>query len=133
MTYLLDANTCIKFLNGQSESVRQRFEELPPSALALCSVVKAELFYGAMKSARPQANLEKLLFFFDRFISYPVDDAAAEVCGRVRAQLAKQGKPIGPNDLLIASVAISRQHTLVTHNVGEFSRVEGLALEDWET
>lgn len=132
MTYLLDANTCIKFLNGQSESVRQRFESLPFSDLALCSIVKAELLYGAIKSARPQVNLEKLHLFFDRFVSYPFDDAAAEVSGRVRAQLARQGKPIGPNDLLIASIALSRQRTLVTHNLGEFSRVEGLALEDWE-
>jgi len=132
MTYLLDANTCIKFLNGQSESVRQRFESLPFSDLALCSIVKAELFYGAMKSARPQANLEKLHAFFERFVSYPVDDAAAEVYGRIRAQLAGKGKPIGPNDLLIASIALSRHQTLVTHNLGEFSRVEGLAFEDWE-
>jgi tRNA(fMet)-specific endonuclease VapC len=132
MTYLLDANTCIKFLNGQSDSVRHRFESLSTSDLSLCSIVKAELLYGAMKSARPQANLEKLHLFFDRFISYPFDDAAAEISGRVRAQLAKKGKPIGPNDLLIASIALSRQQTLVTHNSGEFGRVEGLALEDWE-
>src|SRR4051812_7002719 len=98
MTYLLDANTCIKFLNGQSESVRQRFESLPSSELALCSVVKAELCYGAMKSARPQANMEKLRLFFERFVSYPFDDAVAEVYGRVRAPLAKKGKPIGAND-----------------------------------
>jgi tRNA(fMet)-specific endonuclease VapC len=76
--------------------------------------------------------MEKLQAFFERFVSYPVDDAAAEVCGRVRAQLAGRGKPIGPNDLLIASIALSRQQTLVTHNLGEFSRVEGLSLEDWE-
>lgn len=132
MTYLLDANICIKFLNGQSASVRQRFESLPSSDLALCSIVKAELFYGAMKSERPQANLEKLHYFFARFACFPFDDAAAEVSGRVRAQLAKKGKPIGPNDLLIASIALYRQQTLVTHNLGEFSRVEGLALEDWE-
>jgi tRNA(fMet)-specific endonuclease VapC len=132
MTYLLDANTCIKFLNGQSEAVLRRFESLPSSDLALCSIVKAELFYGAMKSARPPANLEKLQRFCERFVSYPFDDAAAEVYGRVRAQLARQGRPIGPNDLLIASIALSRQQTLVTHNLGEFSRVEGLALEDWE-
>ena len=132
MTYLLDANTCIRFLNGESESVRQRFESLPSSDLVLCSIVKAELLYGAMKSARPQANLEKLHLFFERFVSFPFDDAAAEVYGRVRAQLARQGKPIGPNDLLIASIALSRQQTVVTHNLEEFTRVEGLALEDWE-
>jgi tRNA(fMet)-specific endonuclease VapC len=132
MTYLLDANTCIKFLNGQSDSVRRRFEAAAHSELVLCSVVKAELLYGAMKSARPQANLAKLQSFFERFVSVPFDDAAAEVYGRIRAQLAGQGKTIGPNDLLIAAIALSRQQTLVTHNVGEFSRVEGLELEDWE-
>ena len=132
MTYLLDANTCIKFLNGQSDSVRRRFESLSTADLSLCSIVKAELLYGAMKSARRQANLERLNRFFDRFISYPFDDAAAEVCGRIRAQLSRPGRPIGPNDLLIASIALCRQLTLVTHNLGEFSRVEGLVFEDWE-
>jgi tRNA(fMet)-specific endonuclease VapC len=132
MTYLLDANTCIKFLNGQSDSVRHRFESISASDLALCSIVKAELFYGAMKSGRPQANQEKLLRFFDRFISLPFDDPAAEIYGVVRSQLERKGKPIGPNDLLIASIALSTQRTLVTHNLGEFRRVEGLVLEDWE-
>jgi tRNA(fMet)-specific endonuclease VapC len=132
MTYLLDANTCIKLLNGSSDPVRQRFEASPPSALVLCSVVKAELLYGAMKSARPQANLEKLHSFFDRFVSYPFDDAAAEVYGRIRAQLANRGTLIGPNDLMIASIALSRQQILVTHNLGEFRRVDGLEVDDWE-
>jgi tRNA(fMet)-specific endonuclease VapC len=132
MTYLLDANTCIKFLNGRSEPVRQRFEVSPASSLVLCSVVKAELLYGAMKSARRQANLEKLHGFFERFVSYPFDDAAAEVYGRIRAQLASRGTLIGPNDLMIAAIAITRRQILVTHNVGEFGRVEGLEVEDWE-
>ncbi len=60
MTYLLDSNTCIRFLNGTSESVRQRMAAVKPQDLVLCSVVKGELFLGALKSERPKQNLKKL-------------------------------------------------------------------------
>jgi len=132
MTYLLDTNTCIKYLNGKSENIRQRLETLQPQDIVLCSVVKAELFYGAMKSANPQKNLAKLQPFVSRFVSFPFDDVAAEVYGRIRADLEKLGTPIGPNDLLIAAISIANDVTLVTHNTREFSRVAGLKLEDWE-
>jgi tRNA(fMet)-specific endonuclease VapC len=62
----------------------------------------------------------------------PFDDRAAEVYGRLRAQLARQGALIGPNDLLIASIALANDATLISHNIGEFQRVEGLMLEDWQ-
>lgn len=132
MTYLLDTNTCIQFLNGRSEAVRRRIESLYPAELALCSVVKAELLYGAAKSARAAENLARLHHFFDRFVSLPFDDAAAEAYGQIRVRLEEAGTPIGPNDLLIAAIAVSRGRTLVTHNQREFSRIEGLPLEDWE-
>ncbi|MCP4663345.1 MAG: type II toxin-antitoxin system VapC family toxin [bacterium] len=133
MTYLLDANTCIRHLNGTSDSVRKRMESAHPSDLALCSVVKAELFYGALKSARQKRNLKKLVHFASRFVSLPFDDPAARVYGRIRARLEKQGTLIGPNDLLIAAIALASKATLVTHNIREFSRVKGLRLEDWES
>jgi tRNA(fMet)-specific endonuclease VapC len=132
MTYLLDTNTCIKFLTGRSESVRKRIESTAASDMVLCSVVKAELLHGAFKSARREANLERLDRFFERFVSLPFDDSAAEVYGIIRARLEGQGRTIGPNDLLIAAIALSNQRTLVTHNLGEFSRIEELSLEDWE-
>jgi tRNA(fMet)-specific endonuclease VapC len=62
----------------------------------------------------------------------PFDDAAAEAYGRLRAELARRGTPIGPNDLMIAAIALAHDLTLVTHNTAEFSRVSGLRLEDWE-
>ena len=65
------------------------------------------------------------------FHSYTFDDAAAEVYGHIRADLAVQGTPIGPNDLLIAAIALANNLILVTHNTREFARVAGLALEDW--
>ncbi len=132
MTHLLDTNTCIKYLNGQSESIRRHIEAMYPQSIVLCSVVKAELFYGALKSARPKQNLANQQRFVNRFISLPFDDDAAEAYGRIRAQLEKLGTPIGPNDLLIAAIAVANEATLVTHNTREFSRVEGLQIEDWE-
>jgi len=132
MIHLLDSNTCIRYLNGQSESIRRNLEARQPEEIVLCSVVKAELIYGAAKSARLQSNLEKLRRFAEPFSSLPFDDGAAEVYGRIRALLERSGKPIGPNDLLIAAIAIAHDATLVTHNTGEFSRIEDLRYEDWE-
>jgi len=132
MIYVLDTNTCIRFLNGQSEVIRRRIESLRPENLAVCSVVKAELLYGAVKSAKPNENLAKLTRFFEPFLSLPFDDSAADVYSRIRARLERSGTPIGPNDLLIAAIALSRGAVLVTHNLREFERIEGLSLEDWE-
>lgn len=132
MKYLLDTNVCIRFLNGTSERIRQRLETLEDRDVALCSVVKAELTYGALKSAQPARNVVRLQRFFTGFVSFPFDDAAAEAYGRTRVDLERLGTPIGPNDLCIAAIAQANDLTLVTHNVDEFRRVEGLNFEDWE-
>jgi tRNA(fMet)-specific endonuclease VapC len=132
MIYLLDTNSCIKFLNGRSDSVRRHLEARRPQDVALCSVVKAELLYGAIKSARKAENIDRLRSFFQKFSSFPFDDAAAEVYGAVRARLERTGTVIGSNDLLIAAIALARGATLVSHNTREFSRIEELLLEDWE-
>ncbi|MFP4396212.1 MAG: type II toxin-antitoxin system VapC family toxin [Anaerolineales bacterium] len=132
MTYLLDTNTCIHYLNGTSKAIRRHIESIHPHEIVVCSVVKAELFYGAHNSLYPQANLEKQHTFLDRFVSLPFDDLAAEVYGRIRARLKKAGQLIGPNDLLIASIAVSRGCILVTHNTRKFRRITELEIEDWE-
>ena len=132
MIYLLDTNTCIQFLNGTSEAIRRQIEGLAARDIALCSVVKAELVYGALKSQRPERNLARLRSFFSRFASMPFDDSAAEIYGDIRARLERAGTPIGPNDLYIAAIAKANGLTLVSHNAGEFGRVDGLRLEDWE-
>jgi len=133
VTFLLDTNVCVEYLNGTSESIRERMSTTPSEEVFLCSVVKAELFYGALKSARPRRNLKRLQVFLDVFDSLPFDDRAARYYGRIRARLEKQGNLIGPNDLLIAAIAFAHEATLVTHNVAEFSRVKGLRFDDWET
>ena len=132
MIYLLDTNTCIQFLNLRDTVVKRRLAVLPPTELRLCAIVQAELYDGAYRSSHRQQNLELLRTFFSQFSSIPFDDAVAEVYGRVRAALAKNGTLIGPNDLMIASIAVANNLTLVTHNTREFSRIQGLTIEDWE-
>jgi len=132
LTYSLDTNTCVEYLNGRSSRVIEAFRRRRPADIAVCSVVKAELYYGALRSKNPQDTLAKLEAFLAPFRSLPFDDQCAAACGRIRARLAQLGSPIGPNDLLIAAIAVVHGATLVTHNVREFSRVEGLEYEDWE-
>ncbi len=132
MRYLLDTNVCVRYLNGESVVIQQRLQAIDLVELAVCSVVKAELFYGAMRSNNPDQTWARQRQFLEVFVSLPFDDIAALIAGRVRAQLANLGTPIGIHDLLIASIALANDLTLVTHNTGEFMRVEGLRIADWE-
>jgi tRNA(fMet)-specific endonuclease VapC len=131
--YLLDTNACIGVLTNRVTPLVERWNRTLPSQIRLCSIVKAELLFGAEKSARRELVQKQLQRFFSRFKSMPFDDAAAQTYGHLRATLEKEGQPIGPNDMLIAAIALAGELTLVTHNTDEFSRVPGLSLEDWET
>jgi tRNA(fMet)-specific endonuclease VapC len=132
VTFVLDTNTCIGVLNGRSPAVLKMLEITPPEEISVCSIVKAELFYGAAKSRRPESSLRAQRAFLELYRSIPFDDAAAEAYGRIRSDLESRGAPIGPNDLLIAATAVAHDLTLVTHYTNEFARVEMLALVDWE-
>ncbi|MFC1708284.1 type II toxin-antitoxin system VapC family toxin, partial [Planctomycetota bacterium] len=131
--YLLDSNACIHVLNGTSREVVARFSNESPSTVCLCAVVKAELLYGARKSRSVAKVLRNLERFFAPLVSLPFDDDCAHQYGLLRADLARSGRPIGANDLMIAAIARRHDLTVVTHNVGEFSRVVGLRVEDWES
>lgn len=133
MRFLLDTNVCIKYLNGTSEAVKRQLLVRRREDIVMCSVVKAELCYGAFKSRNPDRNLERQRRFAEAFTSLPLDDNAAAVYGRIRADLERIGRPIGPNDLLIAAIAIANDVTLITHNTSEFGRINGLTVEDWES
>lgn len=129
--YLLDTNICIGLLKRQS-TILAHIQTVGWERLSLCALVKAELWYGAFKSDRPQANLAVLRDLFIAMPSLPFDDHAAQHYGEIRAILARLGTPIGPNDLLIAAVALAHGITLITHNTREFSRIPGLQIEDWQ-
>jgi tRNA(fMet)-specific endonuclease VapC len=130
--YLLDTNACIVYLNRPMSAVRQRLESLSPADIVVCSIVKAELFYGAMRSNNSIRTLTLQEAFLNNFVSLPFDDRASRAFGTIRAELAMFGTPIGPYDLQIAAIALVNNLTLVTHNTREFSRVNGLVIEDWE-
>ena len=131
--FLLDTNVCIRILNGSSPPVAARLQATNPAEVRLSSVVKAELLYGARKSKRVDDNLRLLRRFFMPFVSLPFDDRCAEEAGLIRLDLERSGRPIGPNDLLIAASARAHDLVLVTHNGREFGRIVGLRVEDWES
>lgn len=130
--YLLDTNACIGLLTGRSSRLARRLRQVKPSRVALCAIVKAELLYGARKSREVAANARTLRRFFEPLRSFPFDDRCAETYGALRAELERNGSPIGHHDLQIAAIAIANDLVLVTHDQRSFSRVVDLESEDWE-
>jgi tRNA(fMet)-specific endonuclease VapC len=132
--YLPDTNVWIAVLRANHPGVTARMSAPERrNDTFLCSIVQAELYYGAYRSAAPTKNLALLSALFPLFPSLPFDDKSADVYGKIRADLERIGKVIGPHDLMIAAIALANDLTLVTHNVSEFSRVPGLKIEDWQT
>jgi tRNA(fMet)-specific endonuclease VapC len=131
VTRLLDTNICIAFLNSRDAKLKARIQSLGADELRLCSVVKAELLFGARNGSRAADNLRALAQFFDAFESLPFDDEAAEAYGVLRTELRRSGRPIGANDMLIAAIALANRATLVTRDDDEFLRVPGLQVEVW--
>jgi tRNA(fMet)-specific endonuclease VapC len=130
--WLLDTNAWIAYINPNPNPIKTQITSKPLSAILMCDIVKAELFYGAFRSSHINQNLANLNQLFSLVRSLPFDSAAARNFGEIRAHLAQQGTPIGPYDLQIAAIALAHGLILVTHNTREFSRVPGLHLVDWE-
>lgn len=129
--YLLDTNTVISLIRRKSDAVLVRLDGTRPGSVAVSSIVAHELYFGAYKSQKISHNLETLRLLFADVPILDLDPDDARTAGDIRADLALKGTPIGPYDVLIAGQAKSRRITLVTNNLGEFRRVEGLLLEDW--
>ena len=129
MRYLLDTNAVIALLKSSVSPIARRVRQHDPVSVLLSSIVTHELYFGAFKSSRVEDNLARLNAL--RFEVLPFDKEDSIAAGSIRAKLGMAGTPIGPFETLIAGQAISRGLTLVTANMGEFSRVEGLLVEDW--
>ncbi|MCI0742403.1 MAG: type II toxin-antitoxin system VapC family toxin [Gemmataceae bacterium] len=130
--YLLDTNACVEYLRGKNALLLQRLASKPVVDIQLCSVVLAELYIGALRSAQPSANRTKIDNFAQPYACLPFDLLAADVHARIRHHLESLGMPIGPYDSQIAAIALANGLTVVTHNTIEFNRVPGLKIEDWE-
>ena len=128
---MLDTNLCIRVLRDRPAGLRARFNA-EAEGLAISTIVLTELLHAAAKSARPTENRREVERFAARLETLPFDAQAADHAADIRATLERQGQPIGGYDLLIAGHARSRGLTVVTGNLREFTRVEGLRCEDWQ-
>lgn len=129
--YIVDSNTCIYFMNGKYQSVRDKFLSISPKDIKISTIVKGELLLGAFKSQTREQTIKKVEKFLKPFDVLDFTDKMAYDYAEIRAVLEKSGNSIGANDLLIAATALNNKATLVTHNLDEFSRVQGLDIEDW--
>lgn len=129
--YLFDTNICIHILNHRDRELLKKLKGFNPRDISLCSIVKAELLFGARNSQKVNHNLSLLESFFAQFQSFDFNDQAANYYGIIRTLLTQSGKLIGPNDLIIASIALANDLTLITRNMREFARVPGLKCQTW--
>ena len=128
--YLLDTDTCIDVLRDQPMVV-SRLGEILPEDCAISGITTFELLSGVANARNPAAEAERVGRFLDVIGEVPFERRDAEVSARIRADLIRRGLTIGPYDLLIAGQAIAHGLTLVTSNLREFQRVDGLVAESW--
>ncbi len=126
---VLDSDTCIGILRGRKEVLERRAVERDD--LATTWVTASELFYGAAKSAKPDANAALVVRFLDSLPVLAPDLSSARLFGEVKARLAARGEIVADADLFIASIALSRGAPLVTGNRKHYARIPGLVVEDW--
>jgi len=132
MIYMLDTNICSFIIREKPLSVKERLKAIDKNnnKIVLSSIVASELLYGAYKKQSPKL-INTVKSFIDFFEVLPFDPNAAEEYGKIRAYLEKKGIIIGAYDLQIAAHAKSINAILITNNTKEFSRVNGLKIEDW--
>jgi len=130
MAWLLDTNILIA-ISKRHPALLPRLERMDSNAIVLSSVVLAEIEYGIAKSTRQKTNRQVFAAITRNFAVHPFDLAATCQCGILRAELERQGQPIGPYDTMIAAHALALGCTLVSDNVREFERVKGLKIENW--
>ena len=128
MRYLLDSNAIITWFNGHNRALVERLKA-HDGEFGTSTIVIFELYFGAFNSSRVADNIDRLANLKMPVLEF--GEADAKAAGEIRVALKKAGTPIGPYDLLIAAQAKARGLVMVTNNVTEFSRVEGLVVEDW--
>jgi tRNA(fMet)-specific endonuclease VapC len=125
----LDTNIVIAYFNGDKEIAAKIKNSLPD--VAISSLVLAELLYGARASVREEENTEKVNQFIQIVDVVDFDQESAETYSKIRVSLRKKGRPTGEIDLLIASIAVTHDATLITHNTRHFENIDELDIEDW--
>lgn len=127
---MLDSIICIYIINNRPPNVSQKLREYFPENVTLSAISAAELTFGVEKS-KSLKNKAALQAFLASLKILPFNEEAIWHYGKLRSKLESSGKVIGPLDMLIAAHALSLNATLVTNNLKEFERIEGLLLENW--
>lgn len=127
----LDTNIIVDLLRGRDQFLADRFLCLPPASFAVPEMVRAELFYGALRSSRPEENRAIVERFLAPIRPLPFDTNAAAHYAQIRLHLERSGTAIGANDLVIAATARASRCVLITRNTKEFQRIPALAVEEW--
>ncbi|QPN66278.1 type II toxin-antitoxin system VapC family toxin [Synechococcus sp. CBW1006] len=130
LRYLLDTNICIYVIKQRPASLLERFNE-NAAQMGISAITLAELLHGAEKSSQPRRSLAVVEDFCSRLDVLSYGAKAAQHYGLIRASLERRGLAIGVNDLHIAAQARSEGLTLVSNNLREFERVDGLLLDNW--
>jgi tRNA(fMet)-specific endonuclease VapC len=128
--WMLDTNTLSDLIRNPRGTLVQRLSAIAPDALCTSIVVACELRFGARRKGS-QVLTQRVEQLLDTLTVLPLDEPADEHHADIRAELERAGTPIGSHDLFIAAHARSRDMTLITHNMREFTRVPGLRVEDW--
>ena len=131
MRYMLDTNICSYILKNHPATVKQKFEEVGTENICISTIVLAELYYGAARHPKGVVIRREIDDFVSRLVVIPWDEIAADHYGAVRSSLEKVGTPVGAMDMLIAAHAKSCGATLVTNNLREFDRINGLTALSW--
>ncbi len=128
--YVLDTNTIIYLIKGRRQTVEEIIA-VPPNEIAIPTIVLYELYVGTAKSQNPVRRTRFIQSLVARSVLLSFSQSAATHAANIRVRLEGKGQIIGPIDILIAGVAMAHEATLITHNIREFGRVDGLAVEDW--
>ena len=131
MKYMLDTNICIYLIKKKPESVLINLQARRGEGVSISAITLAELMHGVEASAYPEKNTIALNQFLSIIDVLSFDDEAAAEYGKICTALRRQGTPIGAMDMLIAAHARAKGLIVVTNNIREFERVDGLKLENW--
>jgi len=131
LRYLLDTNICIYIAKKRPLSVSNKLEKRKLGEVAMSIITYGELLFGAEKSQQTKKTKEILEELMTLIPPVEMDIEACKHYAHIRALLEKQRKPIGNNDLWIASHALALNVTLVTNNAKEFLRIPHLKVENW--
>ena len=131
MKYMLDTNICIYLIKSKPDGLLSKLKTVVKEGVSISAITLAELEHGVALSAYPEKNADALTQFLSIIEVLSFDAKAASQYGPIRAELQRKGLLIGQMDMLIAAHAKANDYTLVTNNIREFARVDGLIIEDW--